>query len=129
MILLYSDTTTDARVRTVERVETEAYPSRTYQAEGHYLVIDGPGHIVAYDAQELCKNPVWRMATAQEQNQWAAAKRKAGQLVEVAAPEVPAPAESEPPPEPAASVPNAPVVKSSTLTTASAPKSAAGKDN
>ena len=131
MILLVNDQATDAKVGMPGRVWNEAAPPRYYQAKGHYLELEGPGHVISYDAEEICKIPGWRLATTQEQNAYMAAKRKAARLEEAAPPlapaleavEVsPAPSAPEAPPAPAAEKPQ-------TLTTATAPKSAAGKDN
>lgn len=134
-ILLYCESGTDARIATPARLGKEAYPPRHYQAEGHFLLLDGPGHVIDQDAADICKLPGWRLATPQEQNQWTKLKRKASQVEEAApAPAAPveasAPAPSEPtkeaPAEPAApAAPPAPA--SQVLTTDTAPKAAGGK--
>lgn len=140
-ILLFHETGTDAHLATPSRLGGgEAYPPRYYQAVGHFLELEST-YVAELDAVDICKIPGWRYATAQEQNQWTAQKRKAARLVEAApaaeaalpAPE-PAPAaqEAEAPAaavSPAPEEPPAPAPQPSTMTTVTAPKSAAGKDN
>lgn len=134
MILLYSEATTDSAVTMPGRIWNEAHPPRRYQAQGHYLVLEGPGHIISYDAEELCKNPIWRLATAAEQQAYAKLTRRASQLEEAlppppALPDVPAepapPEAPQPHAEETAARPVAPVPQ--VMTTATAPKSAGGK--
>ncbi len=133
MILLYNDRDTDCKLTTPGRVCNEVQPPRWYQAQGHYLALEGPGHIISYDAEEICKIPGWRLATAQEQNTYTVGEHAAARLEEAAAPSSLAVLDESATPEVFSSVHDAPgapeVSKPSVMTTATAPKSAAGKDN
>lgn len=83
MILLYHDGT-NAKIATSARLGREQHPPRHYQAEGHFLALDGPGHIIAHDAEEICKIPGYRLATPQEQDAYHASKRQASAIHEAA---------------------------------------------
>lgn len=68
MILLFHETATDAKISTPASLGREKHPPRHYQAQGHFLALDGPGHVIAHDAEDICKIPGWRLATPQEQD-------------------------------------------------------------
>lgn len=68
MILLFHEDGTDSKISTPARLGREQHPPRHYQAQGHFLALDGPGHIIAHDAEDICKIPGWRLATPQEQD-------------------------------------------------------------
>lgn len=85
MILLFHEGT-DSKISTPARLGRELHPPRHYQAEGHILVLDGPGHIIAHDAEEICKIPGYRMATPQEQDVYHGRMRQSSALHEAAVP-------------------------------------------
>lgn len=75
MILLYHPTTTHGMVATSEnKVAGEHYPARRYHHTGHYIELDGPAHVIAYDAAVL-EGHGYRLATPAEQERYTAAKR------------------------------------------------------
>lgn len=83
MILLYHDDTTDGMIATSSaKVAGEAHKPRHYRHNGHFVEIDGPDHVVAHDAEEICKIPGYRLATPEEQETYTASKRKATSLKE-----------------------------------------------
>lgn len=82
MILIYHETGTNSTVVTPDRLGREHHPSRRYQAQGHYLMLDGPGHVIAHDAEDICKIPGYRLATPQECDAYYAAQRKASGIHE-----------------------------------------------
>ena len=83
MILLYHDDTTDGMIATSsDKVAGEAHKPRRYHHNGHFVEIDGPAHVVAHDAEEICKIPGYRLATPKEQADYQAQKRKATQITE-----------------------------------------------
>jgi hypothetical protein len=75
MILLLH-TGMDSKISTPARLGRELHPPRHYQAEGHILALDGPGHIIAHDADEICKIPGYRLASPAECDAYYAAQRK-----------------------------------------------------
>ncbi len=81
-MLLYHDTMTDSRLSTSEWLGRLHLPPRHYQQEGHFLLVDGPDE----DIDEILRIPGYRLATAQEQNDYASLKRKSGKLTETAEP-------------------------------------------
>lgn len=91
MILLFHETATDSKISTPARLGREQHSPRHYQSEGHFLALDGPGHIIAHDAEDICKIDGWRLATPQEQDAYHASKRQSSAIHE----NVPAPAEGE----------------------------------
>lgn len=85
-LLLFHPITTSGMIATSEnRVGGELYPARHYYHSGHFVELDGPALVVDYDARELEAHG-YRLATAAEQNQFAAQKRKAARLEETAKP-------------------------------------------
>jgi hypothetical protein len=81
MILLFHEGM-DSKISTPARLGRELHSPRHYQAEGHFLALDGPGHIIAHDADEICKIPGYRLATPVEQDAYHASKRKASAIHE-----------------------------------------------
>ncbi len=97
--LLYNDQATDSRLSTSEWVGRLHLPARHYQQDGHFLLVDGPDE----DVDEILRIPGFRLATAQEQNDFAALQKKAGKLTETAEPPPPTPKQAQAKPaEPAA---------------------------
>lgn len=133
MILLYSDST-DSRLTTGARLYNDEHAPRSYQFTGHFLELDGSDVVAAYDIDDICRIPGYRLATAQEMNQWAAAKRKAARLEEAAAAAAPAAPEVVPdaaPAQPEAAQPqteDAPAPSDGQVLTTDAAPQAAGKD-
>lgn len=83
MILIYHDDTTDGMIATSSaKVAGEAHKPRHYRHNGHYVEIDGPAHVVAHDAEEICKIPGYRLATPAETDSYMASKKKKGALRE-----------------------------------------------
>jgi hypothetical protein len=84
MILLYHDDTTDGMIATsAAKVAGEAHTPRHYRHNGHFVEIDGHlDHVLAHDAEEICKIPGYRLATPKEQADYQAQKRKATQITE-----------------------------------------------
>lgn len=82
MILLYHETTTSGTLATPARVGNESHPPRRYKHTGHFVEIDGPAHVVAHDAEEICKIAGYRLATPDEQDAYAASKKKKGSVRE-----------------------------------------------
>lgn len=80
--LLYNERDTDATLRTSEWLGRLHLPPRQYHQEGHFLLVDGPDE----DIDEILRIPGYRMATAQEQNDFAALQKKASKLTEAAEP-------------------------------------------
>lgn len=121
MILLYSDST-DSTVTTDGRLYNDAYAPRRYQFAGHFLELDGSDLVAAHDVEIICNIPGYRLVSAQEQNAYMAAKRKAAKLEEKAAP-VALPPSVEPAPE--APVVSAPSEVSDALASDESTKAAA----
>lgn len=82
MILLFHETATDSKISTPARLGRELHPPRHYAAQGHFLALDGPGHIVAHDAEDICRIPGWRLATPQEQDAYHGRTRQASAIHE-----------------------------------------------
>lgn len=86
MILIYSENE-NASVGLPAAILNGAYQShRSYRADGHTLVIDGNDEIlVSEDAEQILATPGFRLATASEQEQYAATKNnKKGSIKEKA---------------------------------------------
>ena len=82
-VLLYHDDTTHEPVVLSESVVAgEPTPARRYEHAGHFLEVDGPAHVVAHDVAHIQQLPGYRLATAQEQEEHHASKRKAHHLTE-----------------------------------------------
>ncbi len=82
-LLLYHDNEAHGPVVLSEgKVAGEPTPARHYHHSGHFLVVDGPAHVVAHDVEEIQRLPGYRLATAKEQEIHAASKRKATHLTE-----------------------------------------------
>ena len=64
------------------RIAGEHTPARQYQHEGPFLHVNGPSHALDHDVEEILKLPGYRLATAAEQEQYAATKRKRTRLTE-----------------------------------------------
>ncbi len=82
MILLFHETTTHGMIATSAKLGNESHAPRRYQHTGHFVEIDGPAHVVAHDAEEICKIPGYRLATPAEQEAYAASKKKKGSVRE-----------------------------------------------
>lgn len=88
MILLYHDETTVGMIATNDaRVAGESFGARRYEHNGHFVEIDGPEIVVAHDADEICKIPGYRLATAIELDNYCATKKKSKSIRETAATE------------------------------------------
>jgi hypothetical protein len=111
----------DAQLDTPARLGRERFPSRHYQAEGHFLLLEGAPFIIHQDAEDICKIPGWRLATPAEQNDYARSKKKAGLIVEEA--QGAEDAEASPPEVP----PAAPPAPATTMTSDTAPGGAKTK--
>lgn len=82
-VLLYHDNETHGPVVLSEgKVAGEHTPARQYNHSGHFLEVDGPAHVVAYDVAEIQRLPGYRLATASEQQEHHASKRKVTHLTE-----------------------------------------------
>jgi hypothetical protein len=82
-VLLYHDNEAHGPVVLSEgKVAGESTPARRYHHAGHFLEVDGPAHVVDHDVAEIQRLPGYRLATAQEQEQHHASKRKATHLTE-----------------------------------------------
>lgn len=78
MILLYHETTTIGMIATSHaKVAGESFGARRYEHNGHFVEIDGPEHVVAHDAEEICKIPGYRLASPDEQDAYTTNKKKA----------------------------------------------------
>lgn len=83
MILLYHEAATEGMIATPSHpVAGDHLPPRTYMHKGHFIEIDGPTHVVAHDAEEICKIPGYRLATPEEQSDYMASKRKGQSISE-----------------------------------------------
>lgn len=74
-ILLYHASTSGNIATPSSKIDGTPYAARRYQHDGHIIVIDGPPHVIAHDAREICKIPGYRMATPAEANAYYAAQR------------------------------------------------------
>ena len=82
-VLLYHDNETHGPVVFPEgKIAGEHTPVRQYDHTGHFLEVDGPGHIVAHDVAQIQQLPGYRLATPHEQQLHEASKRKATQVTE-----------------------------------------------
>lgn len=84
MILLYHEATDGTITTSSKLVAGEAIEPRRYQHNGHFVEIDGPDHVVAHDADDICKIPGYRLATPEECDSYYAGKRKAQSVSETA---------------------------------------------
>lgn len=85
-VLLYHDNETHGPVVFPEgKIAGEHAPVRQYDHTGHFLEVDGPGHVVAHDVAQIQQLPGYRLATALEQQLHEASKRKATQVTEAKA--------------------------------------------
>lgn len=83
MILLYHDDSHSGQVVLSEgRVAGEHTRARIYQHDGHFLAVDGADHLIAHDVAEILRIPGYRVATASEQQAYAAQQKKASSLTE-----------------------------------------------
>lgn len=82
MILLYHETANAGSIATPARLGREHHAPRHYQHEGHFIVLNGPIHVITYDAEEICKVPGYRLATPYEQEQYASMQKQSGTLQE-----------------------------------------------
>lgn len=82
-VLLYHENDRHGPVVLSEgKVAGEPTPARHYVHSGHILEVDGPAHVVTHDVEEIQKLPGYRLATAHEQQDHMAMKRKATRLTE-----------------------------------------------
>ncbi len=82
-MLLYHDNDGNGHVVLSEgKVAGEHTPARRYNYSGHFLEVDGPAHVIAHDVAEIKRLPGYRLATASEQQEHVASKRKATHLTE-----------------------------------------------
>lgn len=83
MILLYHEGTTVGMIATSDaKVAGESYGARRYEHSGHFVEIDGPEHVVAHDASEICKIKGYRLASPEEQDSYASTKKKSRSIKE-----------------------------------------------
>jgi hypothetical protein len=83
MILLYHEATTVGMIATNDaKVAGESFGARRYEHNGHFVEIDGPEHVVAHDANEICKIPGYRLASPEETDAYMASKKKATSIKE-----------------------------------------------
>lgn len=95
-MLLYNEAaTTGCMVRTPEWLGRQPLPSRSYYHEGPFLLVNGPDS----DVDEVLRIPGYRLATAAEENEYTALKKKAGKLTEGADQKQAKPGEATTPPE------------------------------
>lgn len=82
-ILLYHEDKDDGMVGLAEaHIAGEHTPVRHYQHEGNFLHVNGPSHALDHDVEEIKKLGGYRLATASEQERYAAQKRKAASIKE-----------------------------------------------
>lgn len=87
-ILLYHETATHGMIATpADKVGGTPHPPRRYHHDGHIIVLDGPAHVIAHDAEQICKIPGYRLATSQESNAYYRAQRGETALREESAPD------------------------------------------
>jgi hypothetical protein len=85
MILLRHDTCTDGMIATsAAPIDGTPYPARYYQHNGHFVVLEGPAHVIAHDAEEICKIAGYRLATPAESDAYHRARRGETALTEEA---------------------------------------------
>lgn len=91
MILLYSEQEHGQAHFIEAQIEGFGAPARRYALLNHFMVVDG-GQTVAgieaiarHDAEELIAHGIYRLATPEEQNAYAAAQRKATSVEEAPA--------------------------------------------
>ncbi len=83
MILLYHETITRGNIATSEsKVVGEHHEARHYSHNGNFVEIDGDEHVVAHDAEDICKIPGYRLATPKETETYLANRRSAGKVHE-----------------------------------------------
>jgi hypothetical protein len=82
MILLYHETGGGSIATSSHPVAGEHHLPRRYQHTGHFVELDGPPHIVAHDAEEICKIEGYRMATSEELSSYLEKKRGTGKIHE-----------------------------------------------
>lgn len=86
MILLYHEDTTVGMIATSDaKVAGESFGARRYEHSGHFVEIDGPEHVVAHDASEICKIKGYRLATPSESDAYVATKKKSKSVRETVA--------------------------------------------
>lgn len=86
-ILLYHATATHGMIATnSDKIGGTPYPPRRYQHDGHYVVLNGEAHVIAHDAEEICKISGYRLATPAESDAYYRAQRGETTLSEDTAP-------------------------------------------
>lgn len=86
MILLYHDIATHGQIATPAMLGREHHAPRRYAHEGHFVPLDGPAHVIAHDAEDICKIPGYRLATPAECDAYHAGKRQKSAIHEAEEP-------------------------------------------
>jgi hypothetical protein len=88
-VLLIHDTATNGTVKLAEgNVAGSPTPVRTYRQQGRFLHVEGEDHVVLHDAAEIQRIPGYRVATAQEQEEFFGGQRKAHVIHEAKEPAI-----------------------------------------